>query len=147
QGGIAGVIGTEDTVASHIADTLAAGAGHCDESAVRVLCAAGGEAIVSLAEAGVEFDTDPTGAWSRGMEGAHSHRRNFHSGGDATGRSIGAARCDRLRAEAGTGRVRVLEHTMLLDLVSETSGERGESASEPGPRERVTGITVLCDGR
>lgn len=155
QGGIAGVIGTEDTVASHIADTLAAGAGHCDESAVRVLCEAGGEAIVSLAEAGVEFDTDPTGAWSRGMEGAHSHRRIFHSGGDATGRAIGAALCDRLRAEtgtaqraeAGTGRVRVLEHTMLLDLVAETSGERGESASEPGPQERVTGITVLRDGR
>src|SRR5699024_16745 len=41
----------------------------------------------------------------------------------------------------------VLEHTMLLDLVAETSGERGESASEPGPQERVTGITVLRDGR
>ena len=172
QGGIAGVIGTEDTVASHIADTLAAGAGHCDEPAVRALCEAGGEAIVSLAEAGVEFDTDPAGAWSRGMEGAHSHRRIFHSGGDATGRAIGAALCDRLRAaatagqmraeagsgqraaadsgqcaEAGTEGVRVLEHTMLVDLVTETSGERGESASEPGPRQRVTGITVLRDGR
>src|SRR5699024_1007060 len=127
----------------------------CDESAVRVLCEAGGEAIVSLAEAGVEFDTDPTGSWSRGMEGAHSHRRIFHSGGDATGRAIGAALRDCLRAEAGTaqhaeagtGRVRVLERTMLLDLVAETSGERGESASEPGPQERVTGITVLRDGR
>src|SRR5699024_11264999 len=133
QGRIPGVIGTEATVAPHIADTLAAGAGHCDEPAVRALCEGGGEAIVSLAESGVEFATDPAGAWSRGMEGAHSHRRIFHSGGDATGRAIGAALCDRLRAEtgtaqhaesgtaqraeAGTGRVRVLEHTMLLDLV------------------------------
>src|SRR5699024_12602941 len=48
QGGIAGVIGTEDTVASHIADTLAAGAGHGDEPAVRALCEAGGEALVAL---------------------------------------------------------------------------------------------------
>src|SRR5699024_11652898 len=89
-----------------IADTLAAGAGHCDEPAVRALCEAGGEAIVSLAEAGVEFDTDPAGAWSRGMEGAHSHRRSFHSGGDATGRAIGAALCDRLRAAATPGQTR-----------------------------------------
>src|SRR5699024_496152 len=97
------------------------------------------------------------------MEGAHSHRRIFPSGGDATGRAIGAALCDRLRAETGTAQhaesgtaqraeagtegVRVLEHTMLVDLVTETSGERGESASEPGPRQRVTGITVLRDGR
>lgn len=52
QGGIAGVIGTDDTVDSHIADTLTAGAGHCDSEAVRTLCEAGGDVLVSLAEAG-----------------------------------------------------------------------------------------------
>ncbi len=171
QGGIAGVIGPEDTVESHIADTLAAGAGHCDGPAVRALCAAGGETIAGLAEAGVEFDTDPTGAWSRGMEGAHSHRRIFHSGGDATGRAIVGALTDRLRAaasagrsraEASTGRaranasaggVRVLEHTMLVDLVTE---EPGAHAGRTGHRTigaeqctstHATGITVLRGGR
>ncbi|WP_209371534.1 L-aspartate oxidase [Brevibacterium renqingii] len=137
QGGIAGVIGTEDTAEAHAADTLTAGAGHCDESAVRVLCEAGGAAVVDLAEAGVEFDSDRTGAWARGMEGAHSHPRIFHSAGDATGRAIIVALTGRLRAEATAGRVRVLEQTMLVDLVTEEHGARGE----------CTGITALRGGR
>lgn len=138
QGGIAGVIGTDDTVDSHIADTLTAGAGHCDSEAVRTLCEAGGDVLVSLAEAGVAFDTDPTGTWARGMEGAHSHPRIFHSGGDATGRAITAALTARLRTEAARGRVELLEHTMLVDIITE-AGER-----ESG---RATGVSVLCDGR
>ena len=86
QGGIAGVVGPDDTVASHVADTLTAGAGHCIDEAVEVLCSSGADALFTLAAAGVEFDRDETGAWARGMEGAHSFARIFHAGGDATGR-------------------------------------------------------------
>jgi L-aspartate oxidase len=158
QGGIAGVIGCEDTVDSHIADTLTAAAGHCDPAAVRTLCEAGGDAIVTLAEAGVEFDTDPTGAWSRGMEGAHSFARIFHSGGDATGRAISAALADRLRAEVAAGRVELLENTMLVDIITGSSDETTDGRStaagtaptdrttDAGPA-RATGVTVLRSGR
>jgi L-aspartate oxidase len=165
QGGIAGVVGPDDSVDSHIADTLIAGAGHCDAEAVRVLCEAGGDAITSLAEAGVDFDTDPTGVWSRGLEGAHSHPRIFHSGGDATGHAIIAALTARLRIEVAAGRVRLLEHTMLLDVTTDDNGDKtsagtGASAdtvasaatSRPtaaaGRRESssATGVTVLRDG-
>ena len=65
QGGIACVIGPDDTVDSHIADTLTAGAGHCDPEAVRTLCDAGGDAIVSLAEAGVGKRTEGAGGAMR----------------------------------------------------------------------------------
>ena len=37
QGGIAAVVSSDDTVAEHVADTLAAGAGYCYEPAVEVL--------------------------------------------------------------------------------------------------------------
>ena len=138
QGGIAGVIGPDDTVASHIADTLTAGAGHCDPEAVRTLCEAGGDETVSLAEAGVEFDTDQTGAWARGMEGAHSYPRIFHSGGDATGRAISTALAEKLRAEVAAGRVTLLEDTMLVDILTSDDEHRPV---------RATGITVLRNGR
>lgn len=133
QGGIAGVIGTADTVDSHIADTVSAGAGHCDAIAVRTLCEAGGDAILTLAEAGVDFDTDPTGAWARGIEGAHSHPRVFHAGGDATGRAISAALTARLRAEVDRGRIELHEHTMLVDIITDAGA--------------ATGVTVLRAGR
>ncbi|WP_166822934.1 L-aspartate oxidase [Brevibacterium limosum] len=138
QGGIAGVIGPDDTVGSHVSDTLTAGAGHCDPEAVRSLCEAGGDAIVSLAEAGVDFDTGPTGAWSRGLEGAHSHPRIFHAGGDATGRAISIALAETLRAETAAGRVTQLEDTMLVDILTEDDKHRPV---------RARGVTVLRKGR
>ena len=144
QGGIAGVIGPDDTVDAHVADTLTAGAGHCDPEAVRTLCEAGSDAIVSLAEAGVDFDTDPTGAWARGMEGAHSYPRIFHSGGDATGRAISTALAQKLRTEVAAGRVTLLEDTMLVDILTSEVDHRPVRVTEVAT---ATGITVLRDGR
>ncbi|NNV09739.1 FAD-dependent oxidoreductase, partial [Geobacillus sp. MMMUD3] len=48
QGGIAGVLTADDTVGSHIDDTLTAGAGLCDAEAVRVLCTEGPDRILDL---------------------------------------------------------------------------------------------------
>ncbi|WP_172170782.1 L-aspartate oxidase [Brevibacterium sp. CT2-23B] len=145
QGGIAGVIGPDDTVDSHIADTLAAGAGHCDPEAVRSLCEAGGGAVVSLAEAGVDFDTDPTGAWARGIEGAHSYPRIFHSGGDATGRAISTALAQKLRTEVAAGRITLLEDTMLVDILTTDAHERRQGRATGVAT--ATGVTVLREGR
>ncbi|KHS52475.1 L-aspartate oxidase [Brevibacterium linens] len=145
QGGIAGVIGPDDTVDSHIADTLTAGAGHCDPEAVRFLCEAGGDAIVSLAEAGVDFDTDPTGAWARGIEGAHSYPRIFHSGGDATGWAISTALAQKLRTEVAAGRITLLEDTMLVDILTTGAHERRQGRATGDVT--ATGVTVLREGR
>lgn len=112
QGGVAAALWDDDTVASHVSDTLRAGAGLCDPEAVRVLCGDGPERIRELIGLGVGFDrTD--GALARGLEAAHSSPRILHAGGDATGRAIETSL---VRALVETG-ARVREHTFLIDLI------------------------------
>lgn len=86
QGGIAAVISPTDNFDSHIEDTLTAGAGLCDEDAVRVLVEEGPENIGELCMLNVPFDTNPEGELQITREGGHSCRRIVHCGGDATGR-------------------------------------------------------------
>ncbi|MDJ1370067.1 L-aspartate oxidase [Gulosibacter molinativorax] len=113
QGGIGGTVFPDDSVASHVHDTLVAGAGHCDPEAVQVLCESGAESIHELAREGVQFDTDEFGQWCRGLEGAHSIARIVHAGGDATGARIHEA----LVTAARRAGVRFLEHRMLRELI------------------------------
>ncbi|TSI14220.1 L-aspartate oxidase [Brevibacterium aurantiacum] len=150
QGGIAGVLAAEDSVESHIDDTLIAGAGLNDEAAVRVLCTEGPDRILELAAAGVTFDTDASGRWARGMEGAHSVGRIFHSGGDATGRAITAALVKATRAEAAAGTIAVREHSMLVDIATGAGGYVDvdvdvdvDASTNEG---RATGVSLLHDG-
>ncbi|MET0355103.1 MAG: L-aspartate oxidase [Plantibacter flavus] len=112
QGGIAGVMFDDDRVEDHVRDTLLAGAGLCDEEAVRVLCTEGPERIRELIDFGVAFDRDGD-AFAKGLEAAHSYPRVLHAGGDATGAAIETALVETLAAR----RVTVLEHTVLVDLV------------------------------
>ncbi|GAA1850253.1 L-aspartate oxidase [Brevibacterium marinum] len=140
QGGIAGVLGADDTVGSHIADTLSAGAGLSDAEAVRLLCTEGPERILELAAAGVAFDRDDDGHWARGLEGAHSFPRILHAGGDATGEAIIEALTTALRAAVAVGTVRLLDHTMLLDLVTSLT------PSGTGAGRKAAGVQVLRDG-
>jgi L-aspartate oxidase len=129
QGGIAGVMFAEDSVGAHIADTLAAGAGLCDEEAVRVLCTEGPGRIRELVALGVAFDSTD-GEFARGREAAHSYPRVLHAGGDATGARIEAALVARIRESSAE----ILEDTFLVDLVVENG--------------RVTGALLrLQDGR
>lgn len=122
QGGVAVVTADDDTVASHVADTLAAGAGLSDDDAAQVLCAEGPDAVAHLVERGVLFDQHD-GRLARGLEAAHSHERILHAGGDATGAAIAAALIARVRRSG----VRVLEDTMVRDLVVEDGAVRGVS--------------------
>ncbi|MGW4480657.1 L-aspartate oxidase [Rhodococcus triatomae] len=86
QGGIAVSSGYD--VDAHIADTLAAGGGLCDEHAVRSIVAAGADAVAALADLGAVFDRGRDGRVSRTREGGHSARRIIHAGGDATGAEV-----------------------------------------------------------
>lgn len=121
QGGIAGVVFPEDRVEDHVRDTLAAGAGLCDEAAVRVLASEARERIRELAAWGVAFDRDAAGRLRRGLEAAHSFPRILHAGGDATGLHIETAL---LRAARGAG-IRIVEHAFLRDLVVDGGIVRG----------------------
>jgi len=87
QGGIAVAVDESD-IASHIEDTLAAGAGLCDKEAVKILCSDGIGAVKNLIQRGCEFDKDENGNILYTKEAAHSRNRIIHAGGDATGREV-----------------------------------------------------------
>lgn len=88
QGGICCVTADDDSFESHIEDTLAAGAGHCDKAAVETLVTEGPKNIARLIEYGVPFDKDEDGTIHVTREGGHHHNRILHCGGDATGKEI-----------------------------------------------------------
>jgi L-aspartate oxidase len=87
QGGVAAAIGLGDSPEIHLRDTVKAGAGLCDESAVRILVEEAADRIADLVELGVEFDT-VDGKIALTLEAAHSMPRILHAGGDATGARI-----------------------------------------------------------
>lgn len=87
QGGIAAALSDDDEVELHEQDTIAAGDGLCDRSAVRTLVEEGPASIQRLIEWGAEFDREGSRlAFAR--EGAHSRSRVLHAHGDSTGREI-----------------------------------------------------------
>ncbi|HAS18231.1 MAG TPA: L-aspartate oxidase, partial [Nitrospiraceae bacterium] len=86
QGGIAVVIGEDDTPEYHIEDTLKAGSGLCKKDAVKVLVEEGPELVSELIKWGARFDRDK-GQFLIGLEGAHSRRRILHFK-DSTGEEI-----------------------------------------------------------
>lgn len=119
QGGIAAALGDGDTPEQHLDDTLVAGAGLCDEAAVRTLVTEGPDAVHRLIAAGARFDTTPGGdeiALTR--EGGHHRRRIAHAGGDATGAEISRALVEAVRA-AG---LRTIENALVLDLLTDEAG-------------------------
>lgn len=85
QGGIA-IATDKNDIPLHIKDTLEAGAGLCDENAVRVLSENSKAIIEDLITKGFNFDTDKEGNLLYTKEAAHSKERILHAGGDATGR-------------------------------------------------------------
>jgi L-aspartate oxidase len=105
QGGIAGAIGEADSVELHLADTLVAGQGLCDEQVVRTVVGDAASALAELAAFGVRFDLAAEGVPSLAREGGHSLPRILHTG-DATGASI---------QDALTGAVRKASHVHLAE--------------------------------
>ena len=130
QGGLAGVLDPTDTFEEHVRDTLAAGAGLCDESVVRELVAEAPTAIRYLTRLGAAFDPGDDGlgpALTR--EGGHSHNRIVHAGGDRSGAEVQRT-LDESAVAAG---VEVLERAFALDLVT--------GRADDGSRQ-TAGVTV-----
>jgi L-aspartate oxidase len=122
QGGIAAALGPGDTPEQHLADTLTAGAGICDERAVRALVTEGPGAVRQLIALGAEFDREPAGPLALTKEGGHLRRRIAHAGGDATGAEISRALLAALAdAQAGPG-LEVIEHALAIDLLRAADG-------------------------
>ena len=113
QGGIAGAVGETDSIELHLADTLAAGAGLCDEDVVLAVVREAAEALDGLRRAGVNFDLTAAGGIDLAREGGHSLPRVLHTG-DATGATIQDTLSDVVR---GTPGVRLLEERFLAEIL------------------------------
>ncbi len=111
QGGIAAVVDPQDSIDLHIADTLKAGAGLCDRSAVEYLVTHAAACIDSLVDLGVGFDrVDQKLALT--LEAAHSRPRVLHAA-DTTGRALVSTLADRVLAQPN---ITVFTHAFALDL-------------------------------
>jgi len=124
QGGIAGVLGPDDAPDLHVGDTLIAGAGLCDEAAVRVLVEEGPAAIRALIALGARFSLDSEGELSLGREGGHSRRRIVRNA-DRTGREVERSLVDEAKLQPN---IHVLEHQCAIDLIITEAGGRDEPA-------------------
>jgi len=135
QGGIACVTSDEDSFELHVRDTLEAGAGICDETAVRTIVMEGPDRIRELMEFGLQFDEREVSGHREldlGKEGGHSKRRVLHVR-DLTGKEIE----DTLLCELGRqSHVELFENHMAVDLI--TAAKLGFAAED-----RCLGVYVL----
>ena len=144
QGGVAAALGADDDVSLHLADTLAAGDGICDEAVASAILAAAPGAIEQLARLGVAFDSDGGGNIVLGLEAAHSRRRIVHAGGDATGRDIIRALA---RKACETPSITVWEATAARRLIVDDNAVTGVLCdTAQGPVIFATDRVVIATG-
>lgn len=124
QGGMVAVLkdNEKDSVDSHIADTLKAGAGLTEFETIKFISENSDKVVRDLLKFGVEFDRDENGNFTLTKEAAHSVRRILHSGGDATGREMEIALC---RAVQNNKNIQLYENTMAVELLVNNKHECG----------------------
>ena len=116
QGGVAGVLDPEDTLQTHIEDTLRVGDGLCNRSVVESCLREGPEHILRFAnELGVPFDRGPDGQFELGREGGHTARRIVHAK-DMTGAAIHRALLTRVLERSD--RIQLLPDHLAIDLLT-----------------------------
>ncbi len=127
QGGVACVMDALDSFDEHVKDTLTAGAGLCNENAVRHIVESGPEAIRELIALGARFTTrgelgftDDQENYDLAREGGHHKRRILHSG-DITGAELERVMVEQVRAQKN---IRVFDYHIAIDLVMHGDGER-----------------------
>ncbi|MGN6440361.1 MAG: L-aspartate oxidase [Arthrobacter sp.] len=156
QGGISAVLGEPapgDTVAAHIADTLRAGAGHCNEAAVRLMCTEARQDIAGLQRYGVAFDAGQAKAGTDGathddgpalgLEAAHSAPRILHAGGDATGARVAGALIQAVLSRQDEGKLAVLRHAHATALVTRNGRVAGVQYQHTGRNLSLDADAVL----
>ncbi|MCA6120663.1 L-aspartate oxidase [Bradyrhizobium sp. WSM 1704] len=144
QGGLAAAVGDNDSPALHLADTLAAGAGLCDEAAAGRIVDAAPAAVERLARLGVAFDRRADGSWRLGLEAAHGRNRIVHATGDGTGREIMRALIAAVRR---TPSITLLEGVEARRLLVEDNAVRGVlAANGRGPLTIATNRVVIATG-
>jgi len=139
QGGIAAALHPDDSPAAHLQDTLVAGAGLCDPRAVDVLVTEGPVRVRELFALGAVFDRAPDGEIALTREGGHHADRIVHAGGDATGAEVSRALLAQLEAVCNDPGIEVIEHALVLDVLTGPAGPDGRSGA-------VCGVTLHVIG-
>ena len=122
QGGVAAALDLEeDSPAAHFKDTIAAGAGLCDERAAAIVAAEAPQRVDELLRLGVAFDLETGGALDLTREAAHSTARVAHAA-DATGRAISNTLAARALRHPN---ITVLERSVAVELIVDGEGCRG----------------------
>ncbi len=123
QGGVAAVFDEQDSIDSHVQDTLEAGAGLCHLDAVRFTVEHSRAAIERLVAAGVPFTHDETThSLHLTREGGHSHRRIIHAA-DSTGRAIETTLAELVHRHPN---IDVHERHIAVDLITAAKLGRSE---------------------
>lgn len=135
QGGIAAVFDKTDSIASHVEDTLIAGAGIVDRHAAEFVASHARNCVQWLIDQGVMFDTELSesgdASYHLTREGGHSHRRILHAA-DATGKAVENTLVSQAMSHPN---IRLLERTNAVDLII------SDKIGLPGTR-RVVGAWV-----
>ncbi|MBA2650744.1 MAG: L-aspartate oxidase [Tatlockia sp.] len=126
QGGIAAAVSAQDSLKSHIADTLQAGDGLCFQPAVEAIISKGPEAIQLLQSYSVNFSKLADGEFSLAQEGGHSHRRILHSS-DHTGLTVTEAL---IKAIQQHPQIHIFEHHIAINLISYYHPHRTDNQGE-----------------
>lgn len=126
QGGISAVLAPDDSFESHINDTIIAGAGLCNEEAVRITVEEAPEVIRELIDFGTRFTRNGR-KLDLGREGGHSHHRIVHAH-DLTGREIERALLSALSKKKN---VVLMEHSMVVELITEHHSIDAHPVSQP----------------
>ncbi|MDI9819683.1 MULTISPECIES: L-aspartate oxidase [unclassified Legionella] len=126
QGGIAAAILPEDSLESHIADTLYAGDGLCYQPAVEFIIRQAPQAINDLLSHHIEFNRQTDGNFALAQEGGHSHRRIFNTG-DQTGLTISQAL---LKAAQQQSQISFFEHHIAVNLITQYHPHRTDIQGE-----------------
>jgi L-aspartate oxidase len=115
QGGIASVLGPDDSFQLHIQDTLNAGDGLCHPEVVDLVVYSGPDRVRELANLGVPFDhgSSEATAFDLGREGGHTRNRIVHAH-DMTGQAV--ERVLIAAAEANPN-IHIFENHLVLDLI------------------------------
>ncbi len=146
QGGMAAALSDDDDPGLHATDTVAAGAGLCDPSAVGVLTREGPDAVRRLAALGAPFDRRADGGFAQSLEAAHSRPRVARVGGDGAGRAIMQAVVAAARTASEIEiREGVRARRLIVDCVGRVRGALVETAAG-ALVEIVAPATVLATG-
>ena len=115
QGGVAAVLGADDSFDQHIKDTLTVGDGLCDRHAVELTVEGGPAVIERMLALGVRLDrAEGSTDLQLGREGGHTRRRIVHFA-DATGHEIQRALTDAARRHPN---ITLISEHIAVDLLS-----------------------------